>query len=103
VVVAPGRREDYMDHPTVALLIVEVADTTLVRDTTVKAEMYATVGIEDYWVLDLASRQLIVFRNPQPIPDGGAAYRDSAVFGPSESVTPVNAPAATVRVADLLP
>jgi Uma2 family endonuclease len=103
VVVVPGRREDYMDHPTVALLVVEVADTTLDRDTTVKAEMYATVGVEDYWVLDLAGRRLLVFRDPRPIPDGGAAYRTRKEFGPSESVTPVNAPTASVRVADLLP
>mgnify|MGYP001047817967 CR=1 FL=1 len=103
VVVAPGRREDYMDHPTAALLVVEVADATLDRDTTVKAELYATAGVADYWVLDVVGRQLIVFRDPQPIPDGGAAYRGRTGFGPADAVTPLNAPAAVVRVADLLP
>jgi len=103
VVVAPGRREDYMDHPTAALLVVEVADTTLDKDTTTKAEMYATAGIADYWVLDLDGRRLIVFRDPRPIPDGGAAYRNRTIHGPADAVAPLAAPGAAVRVADLLP
>lgn len=103
VSVVPGRREDYMDHPTVSLLLVEVADTTLDRDTTVKAEMYATAGIADYWVLDVFGRELIVFRNPAPIPGGGAAYRDKQTFGPNDTVSPLAVPGAVVKVADLLP
>lgn len=103
VAVIPGRRQDYMDHPTAALLVVEVADTTLDRDTTVKAEMYATAGVADYWVLDVVGRELLVYRDPQPTPDGGAAYRDLTTFGPAGSVSPLAAPAAVIRVADLLP
>lgn len=103
VAVVPGRRRDFLDHPSVSLLVVEVADTTLDQDTTVKAELYATAGVEDYWVVDVAGRQLIVFRDPRPIPDGGAAYRTRQTFGPADAVSPLAAPAATVRVADLLP
>ena len=103
VAVIPGRRDEYMDHPTVALLVVEVADTTLDRDTTTKAEIYATTGVADYWVLDVVGRQLIVFRDPQPIPDGGAAYRSKRVFGPAETLSPLNMLTATIAVADLLP
>jgi len=103
VVVAPGRRDDYMDHPTAALLVVEVADATLDKDTTTKAEMYATAGIADYWVLDLDGRRLHVFRDPRPIPDGGAAYRSRTTHGPADAVAPLAAPTAAVRVADLLP
>jgi Uma2 family endonuclease len=103
VSVAPGRRADYMDHPTNSLLIVEVADTTLNTDTTVKAEMYATAGIADYWVLDIDAKQLLVFRNPVPIPDGGAAYRDKTTLGPADRVSPLAAPNASILVGDLLP
>ena len=103
VSVVPGQKRTYMDHPTLSLLIVEVADTTLDRDTTVKAEMYATAGIADYWVLDVVGRQLIVFRNPTPIPDGGAAYRDKTTLGPADRVSPLAAPNASILVGDLLP
>lgn len=103
VIVIPGRRADYFDHPTLAMLVVEVADTTLDQDTTTKAEMYATAGVADYWVLDVVGNELVVFRDPRPIPDGGAAYRSRTSFGAADSVSPLAAPAATVRVADLLP
>lgn len=103
VMVIPGHPRDYADHPTVAALIVEVADTTLFYDTTTKAELYASAAVADYWVLDLSGRRLLVFRDPAPLPDGGAAYRIHQTHGPTESVAPLAAPGATVRVADLLP
>jgi Uma2 family endonuclease len=103
VAVVPGTPHDYTAHPTTALLIVEVSDTTLDYDVTTKAELYATAGIADYWVLDVDGRRLLVFRDPAPIPDGGAAYRTHLALGPADSVAPLAAPASTVRVADLLP
>jgi Uma2 family endonuclease len=103
VMVIAGRFEDYTDHPTTALLLVEVSDSTLIRDTNEKAEMYAEAGIADYWVLDLEHQQLLVFRNPTPIPDGGAAYRDKTTFGPTDALAPLAAPNCPVRVGDLLP
>lgn len=103
VAVLAGRVEDYADHPTTALLVVEVADASLFDDTTEMAEMYATAGIADYWVLDVVGRQLIVFRNPTPIPDGGAAYRDKTTLGPADHVSPLAAPNASILVGDLLP
>ncbi|OUL32596.1 Uma2 family endonuclease [Nostoc sp. 106C] len=45
--------------------IVEVANTSLKKDLELKAAIYATAGITEYWVLDLSSKQTIVFRNPQ--------------------------------------
>ncbi len=103
VAVIAGQIKDYSDHPTTALLVVEVAATTLFDDTTTMAELYAEAGVADYWVLDVVGRQLIVFRNPQPIPDGGAAYRDKTTLGPSDTLAPLAAPNSPVRVGDLLP
>lgn len=105
VSVVPGRREEYMDHPTASLLVVEVADTTLDRDMTVKAEMYATAGITDYWVLDVVGRRLLVFRDPSPLPAGlgATAYRSHLTFGPADQVTPLAAPTSSILVSDLLP
>jgi Uma2 family endonuclease len=104
-VVVAGRFEDYTDHPTTALLIVEVADTTLFDDTTTKAEVYAEAGIQDYWVLDLNGKRLLVFRDPVPLPAGlgATAYRTQLAFGPADRVSPLAAPAGSVLVSDLLP
>jgi Uma2 family endonuclease len=45
--------------------IVEVAKTSLKKDLEIKLAIYATAGIQEYWVLDLLTKQVIVFRNPQ--------------------------------------
>src|SRR5262245_27556344 len=105
VAIHTGRMEDYADHPTTALLVVEVADTTLFDDTTEMAEMYAGGGIADYWVVDLNGRQLIVFRDPQPLTtvQGASTYRQRQTFGPTDRVSPLAAPNASILVGDLLP
>jgi Uma2 family endonuclease len=102
--VVPGGPRDYLTaHPTTAALVVEVSDTTLALDLTEKAELYATAGVDDYWVLDLTGRRLLVFRDPAAIPAGGTAYRTHLTLGPSESVAPLAAPNSPVTVASLLP
>jgi Uma2 family endonuclease len=103
--VFPGKFEDYTDHPTTALLVVEVANTTLAFDTTTKAELYATAGIADYWVLDLENRQIHVFRDPAPLPagHGATAYQTHLTLSPTDTVSPLAAPGAPILVSDLLP
>lgn len=88
-------------HPTTAALVIEVSDTTFTTDTTEKAELYATAGITDYWVLDVTNRELHVFRDPHPLPAalGATAYRSHAVLSPADSVSP----GAAILVSDLLP
>jgi Uma2 family endonuclease len=56
VSVVPGRIEDYTDHPTTALLVVEVSDTSLAFDRGDKASLYAAAGIADYWIVNLNER-----------------------------------------------
>jgi Uma2 family endonuclease len=60
---------NYGDHhprPEEIELVVEVADSTLKQDCEIKDKLYAQAGITDYWVLDINSHQLHVFRNPTP-------------------------------------
>jgi Uma2 family endonuclease len=106
--VVEGSRRDYATRqPTTAVLVVEVADSSLALDTTTKAELYATAGVADYWVIDLENRRLIVFRDPQPLPLPpdltATAYRTHLTLGPNDTVSPLAAPTAAIRVADLLP
>ena len=102
--IVKGQQRDYLKvHPTTAELIVEIADSSLFEDTTTKAEVYATGGILDYWVIDVENRLLIVFRDPVPLPDGGLAYRTRLELGLADAIAPLAAPTSPVRVADLLP
>jgi Uma2 family endonuclease len=103
VAVIPGpRRRDA--HPTQAALLVEVADTTLFYDTTTKAQLYAEAGVPEYWVLAIGNRELHVFRDPRH--DAvleAASYQSHTVLGEADTVSPLAAPSAAIRVADLLP
>lgn len=54
-------------HPTPQDIfwIIEVAKTSLKKDLELKAKIYATAMIQEYWVLDLFAKQMTVFRYPQ--------------------------------------
>lgn len=97
--VVPGRRRDYRAaHPTTAVLVVEVSDSSARLDRDQKRLLYAAAGIPEYWILDVASRHLEVFRAAQE-----GDYRSRMVLGPDEAVKPLAAPEIAIRVADLLP
>lgn len=67
--VVPGSPRDYVhDHPRTALLVVEVADSTIVKDRNYKTRIYAQAGIREYWIVNLADRCLEVYREPVPLP-----------------------------------
>ncbi len=96
--IVPGGPRDYSHMPTAALLVVEVADSSYYYDTGVKAGICAVAGLADYWVLDVEDRRLIVFRDPSP-----TGYQSKLTLAETDSVSPLAAPTAVVRVADLLP
>lgn len=56
---------DRHPNPQDIFWIIEVAKTSLKKDLEVKAAIYAMATIQEYWVLDLSAKQVIVFRNPQ--------------------------------------
>jgi Uma2 family endonuclease len=103
--VVPGRPRDYTDHPTKALLVVEVSDTTLWYDRGVKARLYAAAGVADYWVLDLPHRGLGVYRDPRPDPSRPqqVVYTQVTTLTEADTVSPLAAPKSQILVADLLP
>lgn len=52
-------------HPTRALLLIEVSNTSLRLDRTVKAPLYAEGGSPEYWIVDVVAAQLEVYRAPR--------------------------------------
>lgn len=95
-VLREARSSGRQPGPADLVLVVEVSDTTLAFDTTVKAGLYARAGIVEYWALDLNGRRLIVHREPS-----GSVYKSVVAYGESESVAPLAAQR-EVAVADLL-
>jgi Uma2 family endonuclease len=106
VAVVRGTIRDYAEaHPTAAILIVEVTDTSVNYDQTVKGSLYAKAGIADYWILNLVKGQLEVHR--QPVMDDQATYgwrySEIVIYQPGRAVEPLAGAQGWLAVADLLP
>lgn len=67
-----------------ALLVIEVADTSVQFDLGEKAALYAAGGVTDYWVVDAADQVIHVLRSPGP--PGYAVHR---LVRRGEAITPL--------------
>ena len=106
VFVAAGRQRDYRaEHPARPVLIVEVADSSLVFDRRFKGSVYARAAIADYWIVNLRRRVLEVYREPVATPSArfGWSYANARTLREDATVSPLAAPTASIAVADLLP
>ncbi len=106
VCVVRGSPRDYTHaHPTRPELIVEVALSGLRIARGRKATAYARGGIADYWIVNLLDRVLEVYREPaRPGPARRRwGYATIETPGADAIVSALAAPAADIRVADLLP
>jgi len=52
-------------HPATALLVVEVADTSVLKDRGIKTAIYAAAGIPEYWLVNLAEGIIEIHRRPE--------------------------------------
>ena len=104
--VVRGSAREYRDaHPTQPVLVVEVADDSLARDRGRKGSLYAHAAVAEYWIVNLRERVLEVYRKPFRSARAPHGWRYNRVerVGAKATVTPLAAPRARVRVADLLP
>jgi Uma2 family endonuclease len=66
-----GPEKAYTDHPRPVdvYLLVEVSDSTLFKDRTIKLPLYAAHGIPELWIVNLVHTQIEVYTEPH-----GAEY-----------------------------
>jgi Uma2 family endonuclease len=100
IVLAKPSREFRKGNPQPAdiRLAVEISDSTLSFDRTVKARLYARAGIVEYWVVDVAARSLVVHRDPL-----NGLYQSVTVYNDQESVSPLASPGGEFPVGDAFP
>ena len=79
-----------------ALLVVEVADTSLAYDRNIKAPLYAAHGVREYWVINAADLVTAVHLQPS-----GNTYASVRELGPQTMLVPFLAPALAVCLNDL--
>ena len=83
--------------PEDIFLIVEVSDTTVWYDTNVKAPLYASAGIGEYWQLDVQKRVLIVCTEPSE-----GEYRNVRTLHPDDTIRPQRLPDVAFRIDEMI-
>jgi len=83
--------------PDDVLLLVEVMDTSLETDRSVKRPLYARAAIREVWLLDLTTERVEAFRQLAV-----TGYRESETIERNGRLTPGAFPDVSLTVADLL-
>ncbi len=97
--VVRGAPDDYMgDHPSPALLVVEVADATITYDQTRTAVLYAIHGIPEYWIVNLCDSCINVYRGPK-----NEGYQSHETFRGPERLAPLYARERDFSASEFLP
>lgn len=85
------------EHPSTALLIIEVSDTTLKKDHG-KAAVYASAGIGEYWIVNLGARTIEVYSSPD-----GDRYAEVRTLRAGDALRPAALVDVVMAVAEILP
>lgn len=95
-------REDFYASkhpgPSDIFLIVEVAESSLKYDRTIKARLYAETGIQEYWVADVKHDCLFVYSNLSD-----KSYRSVHQLHRGDFIAPQLLPECRLQVDVLLP
>lgn len=94
-------RDDYYRaaHPRPAdvLLLVEVADTTVVADRTLKIPLYARAGVAEAWLVNIPEGRVEIYSGPS-----GGTYLRAEVFERGAEASSHTIEGLSVSVAELL-
>ena len=97
--VAVFPRDNYgAAHPTHALLVIEVSESSLGKDRGIKKALYATAGVPEYWIVNLEDRVVEVYTHP-----ANGTYADADIKGPQDTLSPLAFSDISLHVAELLP
>ena len=102
--VVAGQPRDYPNHPSAALLTMQISTDTLASDLGVKAALYAQAQVPEYWVVDINARLLHVHRMPiasDSLPNG-YGYQSVMRLTETDNVSSLAAPQSSISIADLL-
>jgi Uma2 family endonuclease len=105
--VVRGSAADYENrHPGPADIgkLIEVADSSLLRDQRDKTRIFARAGIPVYWIVNLVDRRIEVYSQPSG-PTAQPAYGSFQVYQPGDNVPIVldGITVGSVAVSDLIP
>lgn len=82
--------------PADVFLLIEVSETSLAYDRSVKLALYARFGVPEVWIVDLIGAAVEIYREPE---EGAYASRERLANG---SLAPALVPTVTIDIAGLL-
>ena len=95
------QRDDFYKHslprPADVALVIEVADSSLAYDRTIKMPLYARAGVPEAWIVNLIDRWIEVYRGPST-----AGYTTLLKILSGKSIAPQAFDDVVVVVDDLL-
>jgi Uma2 family endonuclease len=80
-----------------ALLVIEIADTSLAYDLKDKAALYASYGVREYWVIEAESGRTHVHQGPE-----GKGWRLVRIAEPDDKLTALFVAEVSVKIGDLI-
>jgi Uma2 family endonuclease len=96
IIVYPRKLEAHLVRGPDALLVIEVAHTSLKKDRGRKARLYARHGVRDYWVVN--AQTLVTYRYADPV-DG--RYPPESEHAQDETLVPALLPQVSLRMRDV--
>lgn len=80
---SPNSYKGALPKASDVLLVIEVADSTQEKDRKLKAPLYASAGIPEYWIVDVERNQIEICREPHE-----GQYRLKEVVRPGGVIEP---------------
>jgi Uma2 family endonuclease len=102
-----GDARSFLTHrpgPSDVGILIEVAESSLLRDQQDKTRIYARANITTYWIVNLVDRRIEVYTQPSG-PTADPTYGPFQAYAPGDAIPLVldGVTVATIPVADLLP
>ncbi|HEY4179945.1 MAG TPA: Uma2 family endonuclease [Kofleriaceae bacterium] len=79
-----------------ALLLIEVSGSSIVKDRTIKTEIYAAAGVPEYWIVNTKNRTIDVLRQPSK-----TGYKRVVRREIDSVIRPLKVRGVSIRVADV--
>ena len=85
-------------HPNTALIAIEIAESSITKDRSIKACIYAQANIPEYWIVNLTDGVFEVFTQP-----AGNTYSEKQTYRRNEEFDAAVVSGIRIRVNDFLP
>ncbi|HEU0037069.1 MAG TPA: Uma2 family endonuclease [Kofleriaceae bacterium] len=96
--ISVSRRRPGFHHPTEPLLVIEVSDSSIRKDTKLKASIYGEAGAPEYWIIDISKDELTVAVHTRPTPNG---YGHVEILRDGDVLRPTKLPGVEFAVLDI--